>query len=38
MQAVALGNQHFSVHTWSHPLMTTKTNEQVVAELGWTMQ
>lgn len=25
-------------HTWSHPYMTTLTNEQVVAELGWTMQ
>ncbi|KAL0579681.1 hypothetical protein V5O48_002311 [Marasmius crinis-equi] len=27
-----------AVHTWSHPYMTTLTNEQVVAELGWTMQ
>ncbi|KAF7295871.1 Carbohydrate esterase family 4 protein [Mycena chlorophos] len=25
-------------HTWSHPYMTTLTNEQVVAELGWTVQ
>ncbi|EAL21220.1 hypothetical protein CNBD2750 [Cryptococcus deneoformans B-3501A] len=29
---------HLAVHTWSHPYMTTLTNEQVVAELGWTMQ
>ncbi|PWN46670.1 glycoside hydrolase/deacetylase, partial [Violaceomyces palustris] len=28
----------FSVHTWSHSLQTTKTNEEIVAELGWTMQ
>ena len=24
------------VHTWSHPALTTLTNEQIVAELGWT--
>ncbi|KAF9259516.1 glycoside hydrolase/deacetylase [Marasmius fiardii PR-910] len=27
-----------AVHTWTHPYMTTLTNEQIVAELGWTMQ
>jgi len=27
-----------AVHTWSHPYMTTLTNEQIVAELGWTLQ
>ena len=26
------------VHTWTHPYMTTLTNEQVVAEIGWTLQ
>jgi chitin deacetylase len=26
-----------AVHTWTHPYMTTKTNAQVLAELGWTM-
>jgi chitin deacetylase len=26
------------VHTWSHPYMTALTNEQVVAEIGWTLQ
>ena len=36
--AVKLGNQHFAVHTWSHQLCTTLTNQQLVAELGWTMQ
>ena len=25
-----------SVHTWSHPFLTTLTNEQIIAELGWT--
>ncbi|KAI8887547.1 carbohydrate esterase family 4 protein [Backusella circina FSU 941] len=25
-------------HTWSHPQMTTQTNEQVVAELYWTLR
>jgi len=25
-----------SVHTWSHPHLTSLTNEQIVAELGWT--
>lgn len=27
-----------AVHTWTHPYMTTKTNEEVLAELGWTIQ
>ncbi|KAJ7502621.1 carbohydrate esterase family 4 protein [Mycena galericulata] len=26
------------VHTWTHPLMTTQSNLQVVGELGWTME
>lgn len=30
-----LGHE-ISVHTWSHPHLTTLTNEQIVAELGWT--
>lgn len=25
-----------SVHTWSHSALTTLTNEQIIAELGWT--
>ncbi|GAA6064364.1 hypothetical protein JCM10212_005878 [Sporobolomyces blumeae] len=29
-----LGHQ-LSVHTWAHPALTTLTNEQIVAELGW---
>ena len=27
-----------AVHTWTHPHMTTMTNLQVMAELGWTME
>ena len=27
-----------AVHTWTHPYMTTLTDSQVLAELGWTMQ
>lgn len=27
-----------AVHTWTHPYMTTLSNEVVVAELGWTVQ
>ncbi|CAO0790882.1 unnamed protein product [Mucor circinelloides] len=26
------------VHTWSHPAMTTQTNDQTVAELYWTLK
>ena len=29
-----LGHQ-IAVHTWSHPPLTTLTNEQIIAELGW---
>ncbi|KAJ7169381.1 carbohydrate esterase family 4 protein [Mycena crocata] len=27
-----------AVHTWTHPHMTTRSNLEVVAELGWTME
>jgi len=30
-----LGN-HIAHHTWSHPDMTTLTNEELIAEFGWT--
>jgi hypothetical protein len=29
---------YICVHTWSHPAMTTVTNEQAVAELYWTLK
>lgn len=31
----AAGHQ-ISIHTWSHTALTTQTNAQIVAELGWT--
>lgn len=37
LQAAERGD-HLAVHTWSHPHLTTYTNEQVLGELGWTMQ
>ncbi len=27
-----------AVHTWTHPYMTTLSNADVVAQLGWTLQ
>lgn len=32
-----LGHQ-ISVHTWAHSSLTTLSNEEIVAELGWTMK
>jgi len=37
-QQTLTGKQHLAVHTWSHPMMSSMTDEQVVGELGWTMQ
>lgn len=31
-------NADLAVHTYTHPHMTTQTNEQVLAQIGWTMQ
>ncbi|KLO07278.1 carbohydrate esterase family 4 protein, partial [Schizopora paradoxa] len=31
-----MSGHEISVHTWSHPPLTKLTNEQIVAELGWT--
>ncbi|KAG8696779.1 chitin deacetylase [Ceratobasidium sp. 394] len=33
-----MGGHQLSVHTWSHPSLTTLTNDQIIAELGWTKQ
>jgi hypothetical protein len=30
------GFNYLKLNSWSHPYMTTLTNEQVVAELKWT--
>ncbi|KAF9480489.1 hypothetical protein BDN70DRAFT_877463 [Pholiota conissans] len=31
-----MSGHEISVHTWSHSALTNLTNEQIVAELGWT--
>ncbi|KAJ3736366.1 chitin deacetylase [Lentinula guzmanii] len=36
-RSVELGHD-IAVHTWTHPYMTTLSNEDVLAQLGWTMQ
>jgi len=33
-----MSGHEISVHTWSHKLLTTLTNEQIVAELGFTRE
>lgn len=33
-----MNGHQLSVHTWSHPSLTTLTNEQIVLELGWTKE
>lgn len=33
-----ISGHEISVHTWSHRLLTTLTNEQIVAELGFTRE
>lgn len=37
LQAEYMLGHQIAVHTWSHPALTSLTNEQIVAELGWTM-
>jgi peptidoglycan/xylan/chitin deacetylase (PgdA/CDA1 family) len=31
-----MAQHQIGVHTWSHASLTTLTNEQIIAELGWT--
>lgn len=38
LQSEHVAGHQISVHTWSHPSLTTLTNEEIVAELGWTMK
>jgi peptidoglycan/xylan/chitin deacetylase (PgdA/CDA1 family) len=38
MQRCANSGGHIAVHTWSHQYMTSMSNEDVLSELGWTMQ
>ncbi|KZP01608.1 carbohydrate esterase family 4 protein [Calocera viscosa TUFC12733] len=38
LQAEYMTGHMISVHTWSHPALTTLTNAEIVAELGWTRE
>lgn len=38
LQAEYMAGHQLSTHTWSHPPLTTLTNEQIIAELGWTRE
>lgn len=38
LQSEYMAGHQISVHTWSHPYLTTLTNEEIVAELGWSKQ
>ncbi|KAF8649844.1 hypothetical protein AX16_005607 [Volvariella volvacea WC 439] len=35
LQSQYMQQHQIAVHTWSHPELTTLTNEQIIAELGW---
>lgn len=36
LQAEFLGQHQIAVHTWSHRPLTTLTDDEIIAELGWT--
>jgi peptidoglycan/xylan/chitin deacetylase (PgdA/CDA1 family) len=36
LQEEYMAGHQIAVHTWSHPYLTTLSNEEVIAELGWT--
>lgn len=36
LQTQYMGQHQIAVHTWSHRPLTTLTNDQIIAELGWT--
>lgn len=35
LQEEYMSGHQIAVHTWSHPAMTTLSNEEIIAELGW---
>jgi hypothetical protein len=35
LQAQYISGHQIAVHTWSHSALTTLTNDQIIAELGW---
>jgi peptidoglycan/xylan/chitin deacetylase (PgdA/CDA1 family) len=36
LQEEYMKGHQIAVHTWSHPPLTTLTNDEIIAELGWT--
>ena len=38
LQARDIPNQTFGVHSWTHGYSSSQTNEELLGELGWTMQ
>lgn len=38
LQAQYMDQHQIAVHTWSHPSLTTLTNEEIIAELAWSMK
>ncbi|SRR5258708_2138253 len=38
LQQEYITGHQIGVHTWSHTALTTQTNEEIIAELGWTRQ
>lgn len=38
LRAFSTNQDDIAVHTWTHPHMTTLSNEDVVAQLAWTME
>ncbi|KAG9223107.1 carbohydrate esterase family 4 protein [Pleurotus ostreatus PC15] len=35
LQAMHIEGHQISAHTWAHPPLTTLTNDEIIAELGW---
>ncbi|KAF8971428.1 hypothetical protein BDZ97DRAFT_1651088 [Flammula alnicola] len=35
LQTQYMGGHQIAVHTWSHPSLTSLSNEEIIAELGW---
>ncbi|KAB5594460.1 Chitin deacetylase [Ceratobasidium theobromae] len=38
LQATYLAGHEIALHTWSHRALTTLSNEEVIAELGWNLK
>ena len=38
LQATYMAGHEIALHTWSHRALTTLTNEEIIAELGWNLK